>query len=141
MIHLPALTVVTALGLLSCAIGAQQGPEQRLAELRDKLVKEVTEQLRSSDLPTVAWGAQAVAEFHLEQCVPELRAKLTSLAMTDAKQREFAVLAILDTMIKLHVAVPGDKLRPLMHGRCVAPSLVLLGRQVRANRKIGRAHV
>ena len=124
------------LGLAPLAAAQQKTPAQRFAELRENLVKEVTEQLRSDDLATVAWGAHAIVEFRLEQCLPELRARLKTLARADRKQREFAALVLLDTVVRMDAVVPGDELQPFLTGRSAATALVLLGRRASANRKV-----
>jgi hypothetical protein len=122
--------------LLGIAAAQQTAsPAQRFAELKSNLVKEVQAQLRSDDLRTIAWGAYAAAGFRLERCIPELRAKLATLAKGEGEDRAATVCAIFDALIETKAIVPGEELEPFLEGFAMDPALFLLGRRTQANQK------
>lgn len=131
----PPSVVAFAFGLLPFAAAQDKStPAQRFAELQANLVKDVTEQLRSDDLVTVAWGAHAAAEFRLVACIPDLRSKLVELPKRDPVRRRPAAFAILDALIQTHAVVPGTELEPFLEGHFLEPAIVLLCRRIDDNR-------
>jgi len=130
------LSVAFAFGLLPLAPAQDKStPAQRFAELQANLVKEVTGQLRSDDLATVAWGAYTAAEFRLATCGPDLRAKLAALAKVEPGKRQYAALAILDALIQTQTNVPGAEVEPYLEGLCERSALRHLGRDSEKNCK------
>lgn len=108
-------------------------PAQRFAAQRAKVADEVREQLQSDDLATIAWAAHTHAEMRLDGCVPELRAKLASIAEKKGDERDFAALAILDALIQADKDVPGEEVAPFLGSLTRCSAFTLLRRQPRKN--------
>ena len=124
----PAWQVLAVIFACSGVAFAQQEetPKEHFAAVRAKIAEDVRERLKSEDLATVAWAAHTSAEFRLDGCVPELRAKLASLAKRAGKERDHAALALLDALIQANANVPGAEIEPFLRDITWSASLALL---------------
>jgi hypothetical protein len=121
---------------IAIAPAQEPTPAERFAAMRKQLVAGVTNQLQADDLPSVAWGAHAAAEYRLAECIPELRARLTKLGRPSSAATEFAALALLDALVETGASVPGEELVPFLEGWCMDAALALLGARAEANREL-----
>lgn len=126
------LTRTLSLLLLGPLLAQQESPAQRLAEQRAQLVTAATAQLQSQDIAQVAWGAYAVAEFRLQECVPAVRKALADRPRRDHTADRCAVLVMLDALIQTDAVLPAEELA--VHMREGAPAIVLMAREPQQNR-------
>jgi len=95
-----------------------------------RLVHEVSAQLRSEDLATIAWGGWVAGERHLTETEDLLRGTLRRLAERPFDERKFAVLAVLDGLVRIGAtSVTFDELEPHLKGITHDPALILVARQ------------
>lgn len=118
--------------LLGPLLAQQQTPAQRHAEQRAQLVTDATARLQSQDIAQVAWGAYAVAEFRLQECVPAVRKALADRPWRDHTADRCAVLVMLDALIQTDAVLPAEELA--LHLREGAPAIVLMAREPTQNR-------
>lgn len=131
----PAQPLLCAILACSALAFAQEKatPAEHFAALRAKATEDVRDQLKSDDLATIAWAAHTHAEFRLDGCVPELRAKLASIAEQKGEERDFTALAILDALIQADKDVPGEEIAPFLGSLTRCSAFTLLRRQPRKN--------
>ena len=139
--HMPSPARIAPLALLFPIVAFAQQPAEVDESLvigrtvEQQLALEVTTRLSSHDLKTVAWGAWLAARHRVGIAVPQLRERLASLADVDARQRRFAVQALLDALVQNDARLPAAEITPFATGIHEAPAFVLLARDAKAARE------
>lgn len=122
-----------SLWFLGPLLAQQPTPAESLAAQQAQLVGAATARLQSLDPVQTAWGAYAVAQFRLQECVPAVRKALGRLPRPATTAERCATLALLDALIQTDAEVPAEELAP--HLGAGAPTFVLMARQPEHNRE------
>lgn len=95
---------------LACACPAQTADSEGWAAVRARFAVMACERLQSSEPAAAAWGGFLVAEYRLEECVPEVRDCLAAAVAAPGELHRSVAAACFDALLRCKAEVPRDLL-------------------------------